>query len=69
MEYHFYESSLAVLTQDFISTLYHKQHIYYYEDEVETKVCIYIYIYISKVDDRSRGRPEGFSFNSYYTEV
>ena len=32
-------------------------------------VCIYIYIYISKVGDRSRGRLEGFLFNSYYTEV
>ena len=32
-------------------------------------VSIYIYIYISKVDDRSRERPEGFFFNSYYTEV
>ena len=36
-------------------------------------IYIYIYIYIrlkvSKVGDRSRGRPEGSFFNSYYTEV
>ena len=26
-------------------------------------------LYISKVSDRSRGRPEGPLFNSYHTEV
>ena len=29
----------------------------------------YIYIYIYKVGNRSQGKPEGFLFNSYYTEV
>ena len=28
-----------------------------------------IYIYVSKVGDRSRGRPEGSFLNSYYTDV
>ena len=32
-------------------------------------IYIYIYVKVSKVGDRSRGRPEGSLFNSYYTEV
>ena len=42
------------------------------EISVFMMVLIYIYIYIyiiSKVGDRSRGRPEGSLFNSYDTEV
>ena len=36
----------------------------------QQSLYIYIYIYIvSKVGDRSRGRPKGSLFNSYYTEV
>ena len=34
-----------------------------------TTIYIYTYIYISKVGNCSRGRPEGFGFNSYYTEL
>ena len=32
-------------------------------------IYIYIYTYISKLGDRSRGRPGGSLFNSYNTEV
>ena len=32
-------------------------------------IYIYIYIYINKVDDLSRGWPEGSLFDSYYTKV
>ena len=32
-------------------------------------IYIYIYIYISKLADRTRGRPEGSVFNNDYTEV
>ena len=32
-------------------------------------VCLRVYMYLSKVSDRSRGRPEGSLFNSYYTEL
>ena len=42
----------------------------YTHTHTHTHTYIYIYIYkISKVGDRSRGRPKGFLFNSYYTEV
>ena len=36
----------------------------------ETKNILDVYIMIvSKVGDRSRGRPEGSFFNSYYTKA
>ena len=44
-------------------------HLDFLNPYIAKMLYIYIYIYISKVGDRSRGRPEDSLFDSYDTEM
>ena len=48
---------------------YHIYGLHLFWDTLYICVCVCVYVCVCKVYNRSRGRPEGSLFSSYYTEL